>query len=146
MRSCKKKLLLAFLQAGILCVTGSRPALASPGFQAQEQDARRALSSPMLPPQDVKVQFQKKQAVVTWQPVLLDRFANYEVYRWNGKGGEHWEKIGTATTAKFLDAKPPGKNALYKVVVVDRYGTKSPLSMSDASVVVGSRNHKLPDR
>jgi fibronectin type 3 domain-containing protein len=104
---------------------------------AQEQDSRRASSSPLYPPQGVIVEFQGKVASISWEPILVDRIAKYEVYRWNGKGEVHWEKIGSTDKPKFLDKKG-GKDARYKVVAVDRAGNKSDLSQSKMSVVLHS--------
>lgn len=107
--------------------------------RAQEQDSRVASSSPLYPPQGVTVEFRCKIASITWQPILLDRLANYEVYRWNGDGQEHWEKIGETEKPEFVDKKPVSKKAKYKVTAVDRAGNKSALSQSKMSVVVDSK-------
>jgi len=104
---------------------------------APEQDSRRASSSPLYPPQGVIVEIQGKAASISWEPILVDRIAKYEVYRWNGKGEVHWKKIGSTDKPEFLDRKG-GKNARYKVVAVDRAGNKSDLSQSKMSVVVDS--------
>jgi hypothetical protein len=104
---------------------------------AQEQDSRRASSSPLYPPQGVTVEFQGKAASISWVPISIDRLARYEVYRWNGKGEESWQKIGSTDKPEFLDKKS-SKNARYKVVAVDRAGRKSDLSQSKVSVVIDS--------
>jgi hypothetical protein len=115
---------------GMLCL-GPRV-----GLCAQEQDSRMARLSPLYPPQGVVVEFRGKVAHVSWQPILLDRLADYEVYRWNGKGEEHWEEIGTTVKPEFVDKRSPGKSSRYKVVAIDRSGKKSALSQSPVSVVV----------
>jgi fibronectin type 3 domain-containing protein len=125
---------LLLLCAALCC--GQR----APGVQ--EQDSRAAKASPVYPPQDVTVQFQGKVAIVSWRPILLDSLSRYEVYRWDGNKDEQWEKIGTTEQPKFTDNRPARKKARYKVVAVDRYGTKSLLSQSKASVVVNSKMSK----
>ena len=90
------------------------------------------------------VQFRGKVAFVSWRPILLDRLANYEVYRWNGAGEQHWEKLGSAEKPEFVDKNPPDKKARYKVVAVDRDGNRSALSQSKVSAVADSKGRKLP--